>query len=61
MKTKVFYEKYMGHKLLAIYDVDESDEKTSKYSILKFGVKKSKVILEHLEEIKTLANSAAEK
>jgi hypothetical protein len=53
MKTKVFYDEYKGHKLFAIWKVDEDGNKIGDKPEYSFGRKKAKVLAPHVGEIST--------
>lgn len=56
VKTKVFYEKFGRHKLIAVYEVNDQGEKVDGEEKtkpqVKMGVKKVKAILDHVDEFR---------
>lgn len=52
MKTKSFKELYKGQTIFAIWEVDEQDKKVGQYPILSFGLKKAKVMNDHIQDLK---------
>jgi len=51
-ETKVLPNEYKGHKLFAIFEVDEADEPIKQYPLISFGKKKAQAILKHLDELR---------
>lgn len=49
--TKCFKESFKGNNIIAIWDVDKDGKKTGTYPLVSFGVKKAKMISEHIDEI----------
>lgn len=39
-------------KLITIHEVDELGAKTGVYPVMKFGLKKARAVIKHIEEIK---------
>ena len=58
MKTKVFFEKYKGYDVLAIWQVDDADNKVGQYPIISFGKPKATAISKHLDELKEFGGAA---
>lgn len=52
MKTKVFEEEFKGHKLMAVWAVDDSGQKVGQYPLVSLGKKKLEALLNHLHEAK---------
>lgn len=53
-KTKVFIETYKGHEIIAIWAVDPCGNKTGKFPVISFGLKKAEAVVTHLEEIRKI-------
>lgn len=54
--TTVEKSEFKGQPTIAIYELEESGDK-SQYPLISFGKKKAQAIIKHLEEIKALAES----
>mgnify|MGYP006267739391 CR=1 FL=1 len=52
MKTKVFFDNFKGHKMFAVWEVDESSNKVGQYPLFSMGAKKAIALMYHLEEFK---------
>lgn len=52
MKTKVFFDTFKGHKLFAVWEVDDMDNKVGQYPLFSLGAKKAVALSKHLEEFK---------
>lgn len=52
MKTKVFFDTFKGHKLFAVWEVDDQGQKVGQYPLFSLGSKKSMALANHLEEFK---------
>lgn len=51
-KHKVFTDKFKGHDVIAVWEVDPCGNKVGKYPVISFGTKKAEVIMECLQDIK---------
>jgi hypothetical protein len=51
-KHRIFTEKFKGHDIIAVWEVDPCGNKVGKYPVISFGTKKAEVIIEHIESIK---------
>lgn len=62
-RTKAFEEKYKGHDVLAIHNVDKDGDKIKKdqYSVVSLGVKKATAILNHIEDLRSFVAKHTEK
>lgn len=49
--TQVFFEKYKGYPVVAIWRVDENGEKLDETPLVSFGERKARAILKHIDEI----------
>lgn len=49
--TKCFKEKFKGSNIIAVWEVDKEGNKVGTYPLVSFGVKKAKIISEHIDEI----------
>ena len=45
-------DEYRGSQFIKIFEIDDKGEKKSEKPVISFGLKKAKVIVESLEEIK---------
>jgi hypothetical protein len=61
LKTKVFEEEFKGHKLLAVWSVDQNDEKIGRYPLVSLGKKKLEVLLSHITEVRSFVDQASSK
>ena len=52
MKTKVFFDLFKGHRMFAIWEVDENENKVGQYPLFSLGTKKANALAFHLEEFK---------
>lgn len=52
MKTKVFYDEFKGHKLFAVWEIDDSGAKLGNYPLVSFGGNKALAVVKHMEELK---------
>lgn len=52
MKTKVFLDEFKGHKLFAVWEVDDNGDKVGQYPLFSLGAKKAIALATHLEEFK---------
>lgn len=52
MKTKVFFDLFKGHRLFAVWEVDEDGQKIGQYPLFSLGSKKGLALANHLEEFK---------
>lgn len=52
MKTKVFLDEFKGHKLFAVWEVDDNGNKVGQYPLFSLGAKKAIALATHLEEFK---------
>ena len=52
MITKVFQDLFKGHKMFAVWEVDEAGNKVGQYPLVNFGGKKANVLMDHLAELK---------
>lgn len=59
-KTKVFQESFKGNDCLAIWPVDENDNKVGNYPIISMGLKKIKLVLMHLNELNSFVKEREE-
>lgn len=50
-KTKVFEDEFKGNKILAIWEVDENEQKKGERPIVAMGIRKLKAISKHSNEI----------
>ena len=51
MRSKVFIDDFKGHKLFAVWEVDDNGEKVGNFPIVSVGSKKAATILQHLQEL----------
>lgn len=58
MKTKVFFEKFKGYPMFAVWEVDDSDNKIGTYPLFSLGSKKAIALSNHLEDFKVFAEEA---
>lgn len=54
-KTKAFFEDFKGHPVIALWEVDPAGNKVGQYPVISLGVRKAKVLLSHIEELKRFA------
>lgn len=55
MKTQVVENTYKDKKMFCVHDVEKFENgkpKENAYPVVSFGIKKAKVILNHIEELK---------
>lgn len=52
MKTKVFFDLFKGHKMFAVWEVDDQGNKVGQYPIFSLGAKKAIALSNHLEQFK---------
>ena len=58
MKTKAFLDDFKGHKLFAVWEVDEQGNKLGDFPLVSFGGKKAVALANHLEDFKDYANTS---
>ena len=56
MKTKVFFDKFKGNDVFAVWEIDESGNKVGQYPLFSMGGKKAIALSNHLEELKDFAD-----
>ena len=49
--TKVFVDTYKGKKVFGVWEVDGAGEKTGKYPLISFGIKKAEALQKHIQEL----------
>ena len=50
--TLVFEGEYNNKKMFEIHEVDDTGTKSGPFPVVKFGIKKAKAILKHIDELK---------
>lgn len=58
MKTKVFFDLFKGHRMFAVWEIDDSGNKIGDYPLFSLGAKKAVALHNHLEEFKDFAVTA---
>lgn len=58
MKTKVFFDLFKGHRMFAVWEVDEEGNRIGDYPLFSLGAKKAVALHNHLEEFKDFAKMA---
>lgn len=58
MKTKVFFDNFKGHRMFAVWEVDDQGNKVGQYPIFSLGAKKAVALSNHLEEFKDYVGSS---
>ena len=58
MKTKIFLDEFKGHRLFAVWEVNEQGEKLGSYPLFSLGAKKAIALMSHLEEFKDYAKQS---
>jgi hypothetical protein len=59
MKTKIFLDNFKGHKMFAVWEVNDQGEKQGEFPIVSFGGKKATAVANHIEELKDYVNTVA--
>lgn len=54
--TKVFIDEFKGHRIFAIWAIDEEGNKKGKAPLVSFGVKKAQSILTYMDELKNFVS-----
>ena len=52
MKTKVFLDEFKGHRLFAIWEVDDAETKVGDFPLFSVGARKAFSLYKHLTEFK---------
>lgn len=52
MATKRIPGEFKGNPMFQIFEVDEDGQPTSEYAVVKFGIRKAKAVLEHMDDLK---------
>lgn len=58
MNTKVFFEKFKGYPMFAVWEVDDNGSKVGQYPLFSMGTKKALALAEHLEDFKIFIEEA---
>lgn len=58
MKTKVFLDEFKGHKVFAVWEIDNNGNKVGQYPVFSLGAKKAIALSNHLEEFKDYINTS---
>lgn len=58
MKTKTFLDEFKGHKLFAVWEVNDQGQKVGDYPLFSMGAKKAIALSNHLEEFKDYASTS---
>jgi hypothetical protein len=52
----VFIDEFKGHRIFAIWAIDEEGNKKGKAPLVSFGVKKAQSILTYMDELKNFVS-----
>lgn len=52
MKTKVFMDEFKGHKLFAVWEVNDQGQKVGDKPLFSLGARKAIALANHLEDFK---------